>query len=190
MTNLSISDLPIIDDEEANSRIKESFEEIQRLMGIPFVPNLFRVTANSENVLLGTWELMKNVYLNANLPKAITAMILYHIAESNNCAYCGSIHKVTCQTLGINEETLAALANDLTALNPLRVQAIVKFANKAAYDAHGLTEADFENLRDHGVTDEEITEIIGVAAIGNYFDTIADAMKIPVDAPIQQALQG
>ena len=64
------------------------------------------------------------------------------------------------------------------------------FAKKCATDPHSLGDADYENLREQGISDEEIVEIIALAALGNYLDTIADALKLEVDEAIAQALQG
>jgi len=190
MTQLEISNMILVDAEDTDEKLTAVFEEIQREMGVPFVPNLFRATASSHTALLGSWELMKQVYLRSTLPRAITAMILYYVADKNNCAYCASVHSVTCQTLGITQETLSVLSSDVTKLNPERVQVILSFASKCAFDPHNLVEEDYEKLRDQGVTDEEITEIITVTALGKYLDTIADAMKIEVDEPIAEALKG
>ena len=51
-----------------------------------------------------------------------------------------------------------------------------------------LTDADYEEVRNQGVSDEEMVEIIALAALGNYLDTIADSLKLPVDDFIAQAL--
>jgi alkylhydroperoxidase/carboxymuconolactone decarboxylase family protein YurZ len=36
-------------------------------------------------------------------------------------------------------------------------------------------------VRAEGVSDEEIVEIIALAALGNYLDTLADALRVDVD---------
>lgn len=58
--------------------------------------------------------------------------------------------------------------------------------------AHELTcrtlGIDEETLRAMGVTNAEIVEIIHLAAVGNYFDTLADALKIQVGSPVTEAL--
>ena len=117
-------------------------------------------------------------------------MILYTVAAANKCNYCGSIHKVTCRTVGIDEDTLAALDSDLAGLSPRRVQAIVAFAKKCATDRQSLVDADYDSIREQGVSDEEMVEIISLAALGNYLDTLADSLKVEVDEAIAQALQG
>ena len=115
-------------------------------------------------------------------------MILFKVASANKCEYCGSIHKVNCVSSGIEQDTLEALEKDLSALSPVRVQTIVRFAEKCAMDRQNLTDADYEDVRNQGVSDEEMVEIIALAALGNYLDTIADSLKLPVDDFIAQAL--
>ncbi len=185
-----MSQLPSIQETEASGEVANLYEEIQREMGIPFVPNIDKMLAISPSALAGKWQVLRNVFLQTSLPTSLAAMILYTVAAANKCNYCGSIHKVTCRTVGIDEETLAALDSDLAGLSPRRVQAIVAFAKKCATDRQSLVDADYDSIREQGVSDEEIVEIISLAALGNYLDTLADSLKVEVDEAIAQALQG
>jgi uncharacterized peroxidase-related enzyme len=115
-------------------------------------------------------------------------MILYSIAAASECRYCGSVHKLSCRSLGIDEATLQALSGNLGALTPERVQAIVAFAVKAAKTPKSLTIDDYDKLRDMGVSETEIVEIVALAALGGYLDSISDALKIDVDEMIAQGL--
>jgi uncharacterized peroxidase-related enzyme len=115
-------------------------------------------------------------------------MILYTIAQRGHCQYCSASHELTCRTLGIDEVTLNALAQDLSHVSPQRIQAIIEFAEKAAHAPKSLQAEDFERVRAEGVTDEELIEIVQVAALGVYSDILADALKIEVDAAVTQAL--
>ncbi len=45
-------------------------------------------------------------------------------------------------------------------------------------------------MRALGVSDEEIVEIISLAALANYLNTIADSMQIDLDEAISAALAG
>lgn len=185
-----MSALPSIEESEASGEVAPIYEEIQRELGIPFVPNIDKALAVSPKALAGKWQVFRNVFLGTSLPASLAAMILYTVAAANKCNYCGSIHKVTCRTVGIDEDTLAALDSDLAGLSPRRVQAIVAFAKKCAVDRHNLTDADYESVREQGISDEEIVEIVSLAALGNYLDTIADSLKLEVDEAIVQALRG
>lgn len=188
MNYLPISQLPLIELEDATGEVSEIFDDIQHEMDIPFIPNIFKTAASSSRALIGSWGLMQNVYLQSSLPMTLKAMILYSISTAHQCKYCSAVHEVTCQNLDVSEETLEALAQDHDRLTPVRVREIVKFAVRCADDATNLTEADYEHIRHQGISDEELIEIIALAALGNYFDTLADAMKIDVDSIYVEAL--
>jgi alkylhydroperoxidase family enzyme len=51
-----------------------------------------------------------------------------------------------------------------------------------------VTNEDFEKMRDMGVTDEEILEIVIVAAHMVSADVIADTLKVPVEPDVYKAL--
>ena len=182
--------LAAIQEIEPTDEVSEIFAEIQRELGIPFVPNIGKALALSPTAVKGYWAVFNQVFLKSSLPTSLAAMILYSIASANNCNYCGSIHKVTCRTVGIDEETLSALDDNLSVLAPKRVQAIVSFARKCAMDPQSLVSDDYQHLREQGISDEEIVEIISLAALGNFLDTIADSLKLDVDEAISEALQG
>ena len=190
MDHQSSEPIAPIEESAATGEIAELYEEIKRGFQVPFVPNIDKVLAVAPNALKGTWGAVDNVLLGSSLPMPLRAMILYSIANANQCQYCGSIHKVTCRSIGVDEHTLAALDSDLAALAPVRVQAIVKFALKCAMDRHNLSDADYEEVRAQGISDAEMVEIVALAALGNYLDTIADALKIEIDGPIAEALAG
>jgi len=185
-----MSELAAIQEIESTGEVGVIFEEIQRELGIPFVPNIGKSLAHSPTALKGYWAVFSHVFMQTSLPNSLAAMILYAIASANNCNYCGSIHKVTCRTVGIDEDTLSALDDNLEVLSPKRVQAIVSFARKCAMNPQSLVSDDYQSLREQGINDQEIVEIISLAALGNYLDTIADSLKLDVDEAISQALQG
>lgn len=190
MNSMGISGLPIIEEEEATGEVAQVYDDIKRVMQIPFVPNLDKVLGNAPSALSGAWEALRNIFLQTSLPMPLATMVLYSIAVAKNCQYCSAVHQVTCRSLGVEEETLAALDNNLDALAPQRVQAIVKFAQKCALDPQSLAEADYESVRSQGISDQELMEIIALAALGNFLDTLADGMKVEVDSFFKEAIGG
>ena len=188
MNCVPISQLPITEIEDATGEVSEVFDDIRHTMDIPFIPNIFKTVASSSQTLLGSWGLMQHVYLQSRLPMTLKAMILYSISTARECKYCSAVHEVTCQNLDVSEEILDALAQDYDRLTPIRVREIVKFAVRCANDAANLAKADYDHIREQGISDEELIEIIALAALGNYFDTLADAMKIDVDSVYAEAM--
>lgn len=188
MNYLPISGLPLIEEDEATPEVAQIYAEIKRDMEVPFVPNYFKALGNSPAALLINWGIFRSMLQHTTLPHSLIAMIHYTIAKGRQCEYCSATNELTCRNLGIEEETLAALVEDLGSVSPKRIRAIIEFAQKAAYTPRDLVAEDYERVRAEGVTDEELAEIVVIVALGNLGDTLADTLKIKVDAPIAAAL--
>lgn len=177
-----------VEESQAAGEVAEIYDAIKKGMQVPEVPNIDKVLARSLPALKATTALLGDLYMGSSLPQPVIAMLLYSISLARNCQYCGSFHRLTCRMIGVDETMLAAVGNDLGAVTPERVQAIVSFGLKAAMSSNDLTEADYEKLRDIGVSDSEMVEIVALAGLGVYLNIIADALKIDVDDMIKQGL--
>ena len=180
--------LPILSEQEATGATADIYNEVKRITQLPVLPNIFMALGNSDSALNMYWLLWRSVLEYTTLPQALVSMIQYTVAENNNCVYCSAGHEMTCRTLGIDEETLDKLVRELDSVNPERVRAIIEFAIKVAGHAQELESEDYEALRRQGVTDEEIAEIILIAAIQTAGDIVADATKVEVESLIIEAL--
>lgn len=188
MYYLPVSGLPMVEENEATSEVMELYGETKRVLEMPYIPNLAKAVAISPNVLTMCIDIYRTFYQNMTLPQSLIAMISYCIPTAKDCKYCAANGELHCRTLGIDEETLKMLAQDLGNVSPKRVQAIIQFALKCALDPQLLVAEDYDRARDQGVSDEEIVEIIFIAALANFSDTLADALKIEVDEMVSQAL--
>jgi uncharacterized peroxidase-related enzyme len=184
-----VSDIPIVEEAEAEGEIARIYEAYKRQMQIPYVPNILRGLATSPAALAFHWGFVKHLHKSLTLPESLFYMILYAIAESKNTQYCSANNELTCRTLGIDGSTIGALVEDIDVVTPQRMREIIKFALKAALDPQGLIAEDYQRVRDSGVSDDELVEIILIAAISNYNNTLSDALKIPVDAVVLNALE-
>ena len=178
----------MIAESEATAEVAAIYDDIKRTTNAPIVGNLYRAMAASPNVLKGFWEAQKLMAMETSLPASLCEMILMAIAASKDCTYCHAAHKLGCVSVGVDMDTVNALEGDLAGLTPRRVQAIIQFSIKCAKQPQELVAADYQAVRDQGVSDDELVEIIGLAALGNAADTLADAMKVDVDDMITQAL--
>jgi alkylhydroperoxidase family enzyme len=97
-------------------------------------------------------------------------------------------NELLCRTLGIDESTLAQVARDLGNVNPERVREIIQFCIKMSKNPQSMTNNDFDRLREFGVSDEEILEIVIVASHAVSADIIADTLKVPVESDVYSAL--
>ena len=184
MKYLPISKIPVMEEEDAAGEIAEIFDEIRTVRSLPSVGVANLAAAISPATLISRTRLTHDFVQRATLPLPLLFMIHYAISSAKNCKCCSADFKHYCRSVGVDEEMLEALVSNLDMVNPKRAQEIIKFAVKCALDPQGLVEADYDRVRDQGVSDEELVEIIGWAALAVYSDTISDALKL--DDPEQQ----
>jgi uncharacterized peroxidase-related enzyme len=184
----SISGLPLIEEAEATGEIKQIYAAVKREMGIPVIPNSIKSLASSPAALKIYWDFASSFYQNMTLPQSLVSMILFTIAERNQCKYCSAANELTCRSLGVDEQTLSALVQDLGNVTPQRVRVIIEFALKVSQDPQGLIAEDYQRVRAEGVSTAELLEVILIASVGKFNDTLADALKIDVDDMVAEAL--
>lgn len=188
MRYLPVSGFPIIDPEDADPELARHYLEVQQETDLPFVPSWAKLIVVSPDSMEIYMEMYRAFKRNITLPEALVPMILYAIANARDCIYCTATNELYCRTLGVDEETLEKMANDLGNVNPRRLRAIIEFALQCAFDSQGLTAADYERVREQGISDDEMAQIIFLAALANFNDTLADSFKIEVEPIVLEAL--
>lgn len=180
--------LPYIEEDEATGEVADLYETWKRDVQVPYVPNFLKAMASSPDMLALAHKYWMAFIEHLTLPQSLVSMIQYTIATNNDCLYCKANQELTCRTLGVDEDTLNKLVKDLDNLSPERIRAIIDFALKVSKHAQMLVREDFDRVREQGVTDGEIVEIIMIAAMGNFNDTVADALQVDVDNMVAMAL--
>lgn len=188
MATLATNGLPMILEEEATGVVADLYEKVRRELQMPIVPNIFKAMAGAPNMLAFAVDLELSFYANLTIPQSLLAMIGYTIATMSDCTYCSVNNELTCRTLGVDEDTLEQLIKDLPNVNPRRIRAIIAFALKAASEPKNLTREDYDVLRDEGLTEAEIIEIVLVASVCTMFDHVADALQVDVESETVHAL--
>ncbi len=188
MPYYSSMDVPIYQENEATGEVAKIYDEIKRELQFPIVPNFYTALSSSPSGLKMMYQFNQTIQENRTLPQSLVAMINYIIATKSYCEYCSSAFEMNCRTLGIDEDVLDMLINDLENVNPIRIKVIIEFALKAAKYPQELSLEDYDKVREQGVTDEEIIEIILISAITVLSDIVADALKIEVDPAIFDAI--
>lgn len=189
MHYLQISGVPVIEESEATGELADLYERSKIVLQSPFVANMVKAFSASPNLIGGLLDAFQAFFQALTLPQSLVAMISYCVPETKNCAYCAANGELHCRTVGINEEMLHMIARDLGNVSPLRVRAILEFAIKCAVSPQDLTAEDYDHVRDFGVSDEELLEVVFIAAFANFTDTLADALKLEVDEGIVEALK-
>jgi uncharacterized peroxidase-related enzyme len=163
--NMPISRWPVPDINSLPDDMKARILDVQAKAG--FVPNVFLALAHRP----AEWRafmayhdalLLKDT---GSLTKGEREMIITATSAANHCLYCVVAHGAI---LRIYEKK--PLVADQVAINHRkadispRQRAMLDFAMKVCLQAHEVEDADFDALRPHGFSDEDIWDIAAITA--------------------------
>ena len=157
-----MSRLEIIDPKTASAPAKALLDAVQAQLGT--TPNFIRVLANSPKALEGFLGLYGAAGGFA-IDKATQERIALAVAEGNGCQYCVVAHGALLRIYAKNP-----LVADQVAVNYRKAditpkqKAMLDFAMKVCLESGKINDADFETLRGHGFTDEDIWDIGAISA--------------------------
>jgi uncharacterized peroxidase-related enzyme len=173
--------IPILKPAEASTEVKAVYEEFHRRMSFPSAPNFIMTQGHSPTVARGTWELVRNVLVMGEIPRWAKEMIFVAISKDRECRYCTAAHVACCRMLGVTPTVLEDLVRDVNGLPDQKVREMILFALKCSRDPQSLTQRDYEQLRQHGLKQSEIMEVIAMSALAVYANIIADATAMDQD---------
>lgn len=164
MNKPAISRYPVPDINTLPDDIKQMIVNVQEKAG--FIPNVFLALAHRPDELRAFFAyhdaLMEK---ESGLTKAEMEMIVVATSGDNNCQYCVVAHGAI-----LRIRAKAPLIADQVAVNYRKADitpkqmAMLDFALKISNAANLTCDEDFETLRSHGFSDEDIWDIAGITA--------------------------
>lgn len=156
------------------------FAEIEGAFGM--VPNLFRTYAYNPALLNANWNKVKALMMGGVLDRKVKEGIAVLVSKDNSCAYCVAAHTMALRSIGVNEEEIAALEEDLqkAGFSP-KEEALMQFARRANLAPREVTEPEFQALRQLGATDAEVVETLGVMELFTGFNKFLDTLQVDID---------
>jgi uncharacterized peroxidase-related enzyme len=144
--------------------------------------NWFTAQAERPDLLAVTWGLTKGVLLQGQLPPTVKQMILVKVSSHNQCRYCTALHTSALEAMGVPEEVIDSVTTDLSlAQVPPPQRAMLEFAMKVAREPKSVTDEDFQNLHELGLSEGETMEVAMMGAFANFVNTWADVSGIPIE---------
>ncbi len=173
--------LPIVPPDQASREVQAVYQEFHQRMSFPSPPNFIMTQGHSPAVARGTWELVRNVLVSGEISRWMKEMMFVAISKDRECRYCAAAHIACCRMLGADPEALERLVRDVHSITNLKLRDMILFAIKCSRDPRSLEETDFDKLRQHGLKQSEIVEIIAMSALAVYANIIADATAMDED---------
>lgn len=173
--------IPILKPDEAPKEVKGVYEEFHRRMSFPSAPNFIMTQGHSSTVVRGTWEAVRNILVMGEIPRWTKEMMFVAISKDRGCRYCTAAHIACCRMLGVTPAVLEDLVRDVNGLSDPKVRDMILFALTCSRNPQSLTERDYAQLRQHGLKQSEIMEVIAMSALAVYANIIADATAMEQD---------
>ena len=151
--------------------LKDLPEDIRsRILGVQeksgFVPNVFLALAHRPDEFRAFFAYHDAIMeKESGLSKAEREMIVVATSNANQCQYCVVAHGAILRIRAKNP-----LVADQVAVNYRKAditpkqKAMLDFAMKVAFEAYAIGDADFEAMRGHGFSDEDIWDIGAISA--------------------------
>src|SRR4249920_84067 len=156
MTAHPVSKYPVPKFEDLPADIRDKMLEVQKKAG--FIPNVFVALAHRPDEFRAFFAYHDALMLrDSGLTKAEREMIVVATSGANDCLYCIVAHGAILRVYAKNP-----LVADQVAVNfrkadiSDRQKAMLAFALKVALQSVEIVEDDFDVLRRHGFSDEDI----------------------------------
>jgi uncharacterized peroxidase-related enzyme len=173
-----ISRYPVPALAELPADIRERMLEVQEKAG--FIPNVFLTLAHRPDEFRAFFAYHDALMLReSGLTKAEREMIVVATSGANDCLYCIVAHGAILRVYAKNP-----LLSDQVAVNfrkadiTERQKAMLHFALKVALRSVELIDADYEALKAHGFTEEDIWDIGAIAAFFALSNRMADLIAM------------
>jgi len=166
-------DLPMVD--PLPEAAQKYFDVCMDKLGM--VPNVLKAHAFDIDKLNAFTALYNDLMLSdSGLSKLEREMVAVVVSATNRCYYCLTAHGAAVRQLSDTPELCEQLVMNWRVANVTpRQRAMLVFAEKVTLASAKIDEDDRQNLRDKGLTDRDIWDLINVAAFFNMSNRVASA---------------
>ena len=178
MTDTNISRYPVPDLIDLPDDLKNFIVTINEKTG--FVPNVFLALAHRPDELRAFMTYHDAVMeRDGGLSKADREMIVVATSSDNNCQYCVVAHGAILRIRAKNPLIADQVAtNHKKADISDRERAMLDFAIKVSRDSRSIDDMDYENLRSHDFSDDDIWDIASITAFFGMSNRLANFLSM------------
>jgi len=161
---MPVSRYPVPELDQLPKDLRQRILEVQEKAG--FVPNVFLALAHRPDEARAFFDYHDALMLReSGLTKGEKEMIVVATSGANRCLYCVVAHGAILRVYEKAPQLADQVAtNYLKADLTPRQKVLLAFAMKVCTDSGSVVDEDFERLRAHGFSDEDIWDIGAIAA--------------------------
>lgn len=163
---------------EANEIQKAALDQVQAVFG--GTPNLLKMLANAPGILQGYLK-FNDALTSASLSPALVEQIALTVSGSNACEYCVAVHVMIGGQFGITRKEL--LANIEGKADDPKTKVMLCLAKDLVENRGKVSDQVIQNVRNQGISDTLILEILGVVGIYTFLNYLNHLTKPVLDFP-------
>lgn len=168
--------------EKATDQLKAIYDGL--LTMFPMVPKIFIAQSIRPDLLEPMTMYIKRLLFDTHaLSRATKELIAAYVSKLNACAYCVDAHSAMAMAQGFTRDQVKSIIEDVqgSSLIDEKTKILLQLAEKITKTPHQIHVGTIAQLKEHGVSDEELFEAIAVASLFNYMDRMADGLGAPVE---------
>jgi uncharacterized peroxidase-related enzyme len=172
-----------VPEDQATDAVAAMYETDRQVFG--HLPNLTRGFSLRPDVYAAWRQLNGAIKANMDLRRYELATVA--AASRLRSTYCTLAHGsiLLDQFLGADDVRAVVRGDGAAALDAVDA-AVIELADKVARDATSVEQADIDRLRELGLTDAEILDVVLAAAARCFFSTALDGLGVEADAKYAQ----
>ncbi len=170
-----------IDPLEATDRTKEVYERIEKERG--HLANIFRAEGMEPDILSHQVAIYEGLMMGPGpLLREEREMIAVVVSAANKCAYGAVHHSEALECVEKNPSALRSLLAEYASKHETpRNKALLAYAAKLTLDPKDITADDIKDLRDAGLTDQEILRANLIASYFNFSNRISLGLGVELE---------
>lgn len=170
--------IDVPDESTADAEVADWYERQRAAWG--YLPNYAPAFATRPDVA-EAWNTLNNA-VRGNMDRRRFELATIAAARVYRSTYCLAAHSKFLRDQCDDESAMRAVASDPTGASlDATDHAVIDFATKVASDAAAVTQADVQRLRDNGLTDADIADVVFAAAARAFFTKALDGLGVQAD---------
>lgn len=148
-----------------------------------YLPNYALAFATRPDVA-EAWNTLNNA-VRGHMDRRRFELATIAAARAYRSTYCMAAHCKFLRDACDDEPTMRAVAADPSGADlDATDRAVMDFATQVARDASSVAAADVQRLRDHGLGDPEIVDVVLAVAARAFFTKVLDALGVQADVQL------
>lgn len=164
---------------DADDEVRAMYERQQAHYG--YLPNYAKVFCYRPEVMKLWAQLQSGI--KRHMDKRRFELVTFAAAHALRSTLCSLAHGRALTEFFSSEEVQAMARGETPASLSAGEAAMMVFVRQVARDASAVTEADIQQLKQHGFTDAEIFDVAAAAAARAFWTKVIESLGVEADAP-------